>query len=293
MPSVSAVPNVSVELVTSPWEAKFYNLVELAQEELLVASPFLSAKPLERIVEIVSGKQGIVRIDIVTNLAVDSLLSGSLDVAALLNLAQSVPNSTITYLPSLHAKIYVADNKAAVITSANLTDGGLMRNREYGVLLRDSILVSRVRSDLTRYASLGNKVSLDTLAALNLATQDLKAIRRKADKSVNARLRAVFEQRTEVARVELLKARAKDKTTHGIFCDTVLYLLEEKGPLETVELHPLIQQIHPDLCDDTIDRVIEGVHFGKKWKHYVRNAQQALKRQRLIDSDGQRWFRIV
>lgn len=293
MPSVSALPNVLVEFVTSPWETKFYSLVELAQEELLVASPFLSAKPLKRIVEIVRGKQGIIRIDVVTNLAVDSLLGGSLDVAALLNLAQSVPNSTVTYLPSLHAKIYIADNKLAAVTSANLTDGGLTRNREYGVLLRDSALVSQVRSDLTRYASLGTKVSLDTLEALTQATQDLKTIREKADKSVSAKLKAVFEQRTEVARVELLKARAKDKTTHGIFCDTVLYLLEEKGPLETVELHPLIQQIHPDLCDDTIDRVIDGVHFGKKWKHYVRNAQQALKRQGLIDSDGQRWFRIV
>jgi len=54
-----------------------------------------------------------------------------------------------------------------------------------------------------------------------------------------------------------------------------------------------VQQIHPDLCDDTIDRVIDAVHFGKKWKHYVRNAQQALKRKGLIDFDGQRWFRIV
>ncbi len=61
----------------------------------------------------------------------------------------------------------------------------------------------------------------------------------------------------------------------------------------TIELHPLIQHIHPDLCDDSIDRVIEGVHFGKKWKHYVRNAQQALRRKGLIDFDGQRWIRLV
>lgn len=232
-------------------------------------------------------------VNIVTNLAVDGLLSGSIDAAALLYLAQSIPNSTVTYLPSLHAKIYVADTKVAVITSANLTNKGLAGNHEYGVLLRDPMLVSRVQTDLTRYASLGNKVSLETLAALTQASQELKAVRQKADQSIKAKLKAAFEQRTEEAKLELLKARAKGKTTHGIFCDTVLYLLEQKGPCRTIELHPLVQQIHPDLCDDTIDRVIDDVHFGKKWKHYVRNAQQALKRNGLIDFDGQYWFRTV
>jgi hypothetical protein len=45
----------------------------------------------------------------------------------------------------------------------------------------------------------------------------------------------------------------------------------------------------PDLCDDSVDRVIDGVHFGKKWKHYVRNAQQYLKRSGEIEFDGSRW----
>jgi hypothetical protein len=121
----------------------------------------------------------------------------------------------------------------------------------------------------------------------------LKATRQEADKSIKTKLRAAFEQRTEAAKLELFKARARGKTTHGIFCDTVLYLLEREGPLRTGELHPLIQHIHPDLCDDTIDRVIDGVHFGKRWKHYVRNTQQALRRKGLIGFDGQRWFRTV
>jgi len=287
--------DMSVELVASPWAATFYELVNAAERGLLVASPFISNRPLTRIVEIIEGKQSLdnMHVDIVTNLAVDSLLSGSVDVAALLYLAQSIPNSTVTYLPSLHAKIYVVDTKAAVITSANLTNKGLAGNHEYGVLLRDPVLVSKVRTDLTKYASLGNTVSLDTLTALTRAAQQLKTVRQRADRSIKAKLRAAFEQRTEEAELELLKARAKGKTTHGIFCDTVLYLLEQKGPLRTVELHPLMQQIHPDLCDDTIDRVIDGVHFGRKWKHYVRNAQQALRRKGLVGFDAQYWFRIV
>jgi hypothetical protein len=37
------------------------------------------------------------------------------------------------------------------------------------------------------------------------------------------------------------------------------------------------------MCDDSIDRVIDGVHFGKKWKHMVRNTQQFLKSRREIE----------
>ena len=39
----------------------------------------------------------------------------------------------------------------------------------------------------------------------------------------------------------------------------------------------------------SIDRVIDGVHFGKRWKHYVRNAQQFLKRTGRVYYDGDRW----
>lgn len=87
-----------VELVTSPWETTFYGLVQLARDELLVASPFIGSEPLESIVEILGENQSLesIHVDIVTNLAMDSLLGGSLDVAALLSLAQSIPNSTVT-----------------------------------------------------------------------------------------------------------------------------------------------------------------------------------------------------
>lgn len=282
-----------VELLTSPWSTVFFDLVRLATSELLIASPFLSNAPLSKVVEIAKQKPSTYfHVHLVTNLAVDSLLSGSLDIAALLKLAQSLPDSAVTYLPSLHAKIYVADNKAAIVTSGNLTSNGLSANREYGVLLRDSTLVSKVRSDLLQYAALGNKVSIDALTAINQAAQELKVVRQQADNSINAKLRAAFKQRTESAHFELLKARAQGKSTHRLFCDTILYVLEQKGPLKTVDLHPLVQQIHPDFCDDNIDVVIDNVHFGKKWKHHVRGAQVSLRRQGLIDFDGARWRRI-
>ena len=59
--------------------------------------------------------------------------------------------------------------------------------------------------------------------------------------------------------------------------------------MSTDELNPLIQKIHPDLCDDSVDRVIDGRHFGKKWKHAVRTAQQYLKRTEQIELHEGLW----
>ena len=59
--------------------------------------------------------------------------------------------------------------------------------------------------------------------------------------------------------------------------------------MSTEQLHLYVQQIHPDLCDDSIDRVIDGKHYGKKWKHYVRNSQQHLKAKGLIELTNGNW----
>ena len=291
---MSSESAVAVQVLTSPWASALYDLVQSAEERLLIASPFLSNGPLARVVGILRAKSPTanIQVEMLTNLAVDNLLSGVLDIVALRDMVLSLPGTTVTYLPGLHAKVYVADARTAIISSGNLTVAGMTTNYEYGVLLRDPLLIEKVRDDLTRYGSLGNKVSLETLEVLVQATQDLKAVRQRAERSINVRLRKEFEEHTEQAKLELLRARAQGKTTHGIFTDTVLYLLEQKGPLTTSELHPLVKQIHPDMCDDSIDRVIGDVHFGKRWKHYVRNSQLALRRRGIIKRDGKYWFLV-
>lgn len=59
--------------------------------------------------------------------------------------------------------------------------------------------------------------------------------------------------------------------------------------LSTPALHTQVQNIHPDICDDSIDRVVKGQHFGKRWKHYVRRAQEFLRDKGLIYRDNGIW----
>lgn len=63
------------------------------------------------------------------------------------------------------------------------------------------------------------------------------------------------------------------------------------GPLTTTELGNVVRTLIPDLCDDTRDLVINGEHFGKQWKHTLRNAQQAMKRTGEVtyDTASRRW----
>jgi hypothetical protein len=221
------------------------------------------------------------------------MIQGSTSPRALVEFSATFPSTHVRHLPGLHAKVYVADKQTAVITSANLTRGGLRQNYEYGTKITDPILVHQIRDDLVGYGALGAEVSPLELAHLADITDDLQERMSRVMGSATIHLREEFQARATAAHESLLSLRAiSAESTNAIFSQTILYLLR-RGPLATAdELHPLVQRIHPDLCDDSIDRVIQGVHFGKRWKHMVRNAQQALQRRGLIRYDGSRWHLV-
>lgn len=283
----------SLSLVRSPWTGTLDRLVSLVNQQLLIASPFVKRWATERILTHLDqrGLRESVRIGLITDLRPESALGGSMDLEALVELGRSAPGFELTHLPSVHAKVYVADTRMAIVTSGNLTGPGLFGNLEYGVALAQEDIVREIRTDLEKYASLGAKVLIDDVAALSVEMEELKALFQRAEKSIRSRARRTFEEKLKSTRFRLLRHRARGKTTHAIFSDTIRFLLE-KGPLRTEEIQPLVQLVHPDLCDDSIDRVIDGVHFGKKWKHYVRNAQQYLKRHGEVRFEGNRWHLV-
>ena len=118
----------------------------------------------------------------------------------------------------------------------------------------------------------------------------MAGVRANAEKSIKSQLSAEFERQLRHFDDEIIRLRAAGRTPHAIFAEAILYFLA-KHPMSTAELHPLIQKVHPDLCDNSVDRVIDGKHFGKKWKHAVRTAQQHLKKKGTIDfKDGKWWL---
>jgi ABC-type amino acid transport substrate-binding protein len=219
------------------------------------------------------------------------MLSGTTDVEALAGLLESIPHTSIRFLPSLHAKVYIADETEAVVTSANMTSSGLTKNFEYGAVFSDIPLVRQIKKDVLDYAGLGSPIEYPQLKAFAAVVKEVGGAQTSAQRTLNRRARKEFEKVLYSAQSEVLRARAAGRAPHAIFAEAILYLLK-MGPATTEELHRKIQAIHPDLCDDSIDRVIDGKHFGKRWKHAVRTAQQHLKKEGRIELIDQRW-RII
>jgi len=280
-----------MQLLVSPWAETFESFAHSIARSALLVSPFISREPLQRLSSILD-KDSLPRIKILTNLAVDNLVQGSTDASAIAAFCRMIPTARVWHLPGLHAKVYVADDRVAIVTSANLTRAGLSGNYEYGIEITDAALVTKISEDLIAYGDLGSEVSLLELDQLAEISQGLHEQQTQVLRSARRTLREEFERRVETARETLMYLRAKPgESTNAIFSRTLLYLLRN-GPLSTQQLHPLIQQIHPDLCDDSIDRVIREVHFGKRWKHMVRNAQQGLKSQSLIRFEEGKWHLV-
>ena len=103
--------------------------------------------------------------------------------------------------------------------------------------------------------------------------------------TVRAEIDAILDDMDE--RLKLLRTIPGESTT-AIFGRAVRYILRQHGPLSTRDINPLVQGLFPDMCDDGVHRVINGVSFGRRWKHQVRNAQVQLRRDSVIVRDGNR-----
>jgi hypothetical protein len=206
-----------------------------------------------------------------------NVCQGATDPLALQYLLTLTPKTDISHLPRLHAKVYIADLTRAIVTSANLTSGGLAQNHEYGIEFTQPKMVRRIREDMREYAILGAVLSAEALAEYCELAHRLRARYQRQLASIAREARHEFQRAVTQAKDDLIRLRLRGGPVTTLFEKTILYLLKRHGPLATKQLHPLVQEVHPDLCDDSVDRVIDGQHFGKKWKHLVRIAQSHLK----------------
>jgi len=277
-----------IKLLPAFWSKAFDWFTEQIQENALLASPFITLPPVERLCNTLVRRNLNEQVDVtlVTNLSPSSLVQGVLDPSALTHLMDALPRSKVIHLPRLHAKVYIADNQTAIITSGNLTTGGITGNYEYGVCITVQAYVEQVRKDIESYAELGAVVSKDELRNFAAAAEQVRELQERAQRETKAALKEMLKQALTRVEQPILQARARGESENRTFAQTILYLLQHEGPLTTQQLHPLIQQIHPDLCSDKVDRIINGVNYGMRWKHMVRNAQIFLKRRGDIIYDA-------
>lgn len=136
------IPMPEIELIKSPWENVLLDLVEQTKESLRITSPYIKSKPVEKMISV---KDNDVSIECITSFKLMNYYRKSSDLKALNTILGN--NGIVRNHQPLHSKIYVFDETQAIVTSGNLTYGGLNSNYEYGVLIRDKNNVSNVIQD--------------------------------------------------------------------------------------------------------------------------------------------------
>lgn len=121
---------------------EFMNLVESTDKEIKLCAPFIKTSIID---DILTYKKQNVNISTITNVKLMSFYRKVLDIEALSKIL--ISNGKVYNYPMLHAKIYIFDDNKLIITSANLTEAGLKKNKEYGIISDEGALINSANID--------------------------------------------------------------------------------------------------------------------------------------------------
>ncbi|MDR2473900.1 MAG: phospholipase D-like domain-containing protein [Tannerella sp.] len=281
-----------IEVIQRGWQNKLSGLFHNVRSELTISSPYISDGGADFLIQAIPSEfknKGLLRF--ITNLSSRNIYQGATNPCSFKKLFDNINLVQVFHLPSLHAKVYIQDNREAIITSGNLTAGGLFNNYEYGTYITEKNIVAIIKNDLTDYGNLGALVNLNDIVKYCLLTERVKNIQNTEtakNKGLDTQLSEVLNEVDN----KLIALKVADGKIHPIFEKTILYVLKKYGELPQEDINTYLSEIHPDLCNG-VNRVINGVNFGKKWKHAVRTSVQTLKKKRLIEKTNEKWKIIL
>lgn len=131
-----------VSLIKNPWDTLFYSLIKDCKTSLKITSPYIKSKV---VTELLANKLDSVSLQIITSCKLINFYRSASDTEALKLILDN--NGRVFNYQALHSKIYLFDNIKAIVTSANLTNKGLINNFEYGLLIEESHLVTEIEKD--------------------------------------------------------------------------------------------------------------------------------------------------
>lgn len=132
-----------LQVIKTPTKNIFMSNIKDAKNNIILCAPFVKKNIVK---EIINSKQTTANMILITSSSLPSFVTGASDVEAIEMLISN--RIQVINHQQLHAKIYLFDKAKAIITSANLTHGGLNKNYEYGVLLDDIKAIEQINNDL-------------------------------------------------------------------------------------------------------------------------------------------------
>ena len=242
-----------IQLLNRAWRKDLARIASVARDSVVVVAPYIKYDEAAWFC-------GLLRpgIEVITlaNINVESVSASALDLAALRCLAEASSSAKLIALSNLHAKVFVADQKAAIVTSGNLTRSGLDSNLEYGVLLSDARLVQTVRADVLSFARLGSQVDVNTIDELVPLETDLREAHANIANSATADAKRKFTKVVRQARPVLASVLVGDRSAHAVFGEAIQFILA-RGPQTTRTIQQEVRHLMPDLCDDTSTSSLE------------------------------------
>jgi len=101
-----------------------------------IVSPFITDNIVNKLLTNSKGKT----IKVITRYNLNEFKQGVSSLTAIERLLKS--NAQIKSVKRLHSKLYLFDQKSVIITSANFTNGGFIKNKEFGILSTESSTVN-------------------------------------------------------------------------------------------------------------------------------------------------------
>ena len=174
------------KVIKSPWENTFLNLVRDAKAEVYLASPFIKVQTASLISKNIGSG---VDFRYMNSFKLAYFHTGASDLEALRILSAKKCKQKSVH--NLHAKLFIFDN-AAIVTSGNLTPGGMRNNLEYGVFVRAK-LVEEIRGD---YLAMFDNVEYPeiTLDVIKKAEDILLSVPREKRKRIRVSEKELFEE---------------------------------------------------------------------------------------------------
>jgi hypothetical protein len=127
-----------ISFITTPTRDWLEHHASKCSERFLVASPYVG----DYLVKVARRLPTSVNRVLLTRTDLRDFAKGSSDIDAVCETAKL--GAKVLSLPRLHAKVYVFDARAALVTSANATYSGMRRNWECGVAIGDELGVCSV-----------------------------------------------------------------------------------------------------------------------------------------------------
>lgn len=271
-----------IEFLGGGWRDRLADVAAAASRSFMVVTPYIKTNEAEWLCDQVCPG---VQVTTMTSIDSEAVGSSALDLAALLCLARTSRSAELIALPCLHAKVYVADDQTAIVTSGNLTRSGLDTNIEYGVLLRCKKRAHKVREDMLAYSRMGSLVGVDTIAGLVPLEAELRDAHAQVVASATRTAQDRFNEVMRRAKPAFAATQVGDRSAHAVFGEAIRYVLEG-GPKDTRTIQEEVRRLLPALCDDSEFFQIKGEDYGRAWKRRLRHAQLHLKRKGVVLYDG-------